>query len=136
MKEISVRVWDDLDYQEDGTRNEACETVMVGLNGRWRELDLTEENGKEVRGTLERLMAAGSEPEFPVAPPSPASETAEVIERNRAIRAWCREQGLMNSSGSGYAYQTNGSLKDYIGKPLLRRYEAYLAGQQAAKEKR
>ena len=136
MREISVRIFDDLDFYEDGSRHEACVTVTVGLNGTWRELDLTEVNEKEVRDTLERLMAAGHKPDETPVPPSAAkgSINPEVIARNEAIRAWCRATGLMNSSGSGYAYQTNASLSDYIGKPLIRKYEAHLAEKKQNKE--
>lgn len=137
MKEISVRVFDDLDFHEEGLRNDACVTVVIGLDGAWRELDLTEVNEKEVRDTLERLMAAGHEPDQAPRPPvAPrVSVNPEVVARNEAIRAWCRSTGLMNSSGTGYAYQTNTSQADYIGRPLVRRYEAYLA-EQAREEKR
>lgn len=133
MREITVKVFDDLDFHEDGTRNEACVTVTVGLNGVWRELDLTEANEKEVRDTLDRLMAAGHEPDETPAPPSGRAIDPAVVARNEAIRAWCRREGLMNSSGTGYAYQTNTSLADYIGKPLIRRYEAHLRAQKEGK---
>ena len=128
MREISIRVFDDLDFHRDGSRNEACIQLTVGLNGTWRELELTEENGKEVRDTLERLMAAGSEPGPPASRPAiRGNASSEAAARNKAIRAWCRENGLMNSSGTGYAYETNSSQKDYVGQPLIRKYEAYLA---------
>lgn len=129
MREITVKVFDDLDFHEYGERNEACATVTVGLNGTWRELEVTEKNEKEVRATLERLMAAGHDPDHPVMPPKNAAP-AEVIARNEAIRDWCRETGLMNSSGTGYAYQTNTTLLNYIGKPLIRKYEEYLARKE------
>lgn len=142
MKEITVKAYDDLDFNRDNVRNEAAVTLIVGLNGSWRELDLTEHNEKLVRDILDELMAAGREPEEEVkspsvkqhkktGPPDPAK-----IAFNEELREWCRENKIMNSSGTGYAYQTNNSLQDYIGQPLLRRYQAYLAGQSGNKEER
>jgi hypothetical protein len=130
MKEISVRVFDDLDFHECGTRNEACVTVTIGLNGTWRELDLTEVNEKLVRDTLERFMIPGSEPKEV---PQPVSPQAQAAARNARIRAWCQKTGRRNSSGTGWAYQTNTSQADYFGLPLLREYEAYLAEQKEGK---
>ena len=37
MREISVRIFDDLDYARDRSRNEAAVTVTIGLDGVWRE---------------------------------------------------------------------------------------------------
>jgi hypothetical protein len=137
MKEITVKAYDDLDFNRDNVRNEAAVTLIIGLNGSWRELDLTEHNEKLVRDILDELMAAGREPGEEVkvpsvkhkktGPPDPAK-----IAFNEELREWCRENKIMNSSGTGYAYQTNNSLQDYIGQPLLRRYQAYLAGQAGA----
>lgn len=130
MKEISVRAFDDLDFHECGLRNEACVTLAVGLNGTWRELDLTEGNEKLVRNALERFMAAGSEP---AETPQPVKPLAQAAARNERIRAWCRETGRRNSSGTGWAYQTNTSQADYFGLPLIREYEAYLTAQKEGK---
>jgi Lsr2 protein len=137
MREISVRIFDDLDFTGDGKRNEAAVLVTVGLNGTWRELDLTEANEKYVLDILERLMAAGREPDEPPKLPEKKhggvnkfNVDPEKLAFNERVRAWCRETGLKNSTGSGWAYQTNKTLQDYIGEPLLRKYQAYLAGQE------
>lgn len=136
MREISVRIFDDLDFKENGTRNEACVTLNIGLNGVWRELDVTAENEKEIRDTLDRLMSAGREPEVAPEPPSARSKFGPNPAKaayNERLREWVRETGLKNSSGSGWAYQTNVSLADYIGEPLIRKYEAHLKAQKEAK---
>lgn len=137
MREISVRIFDDLDFTREGLRNEAVVTLTVGLDGFWRELDLTEANEKMVRDTLDKLMCAGREPkESPLTPakargkgPGPNPEKAAFNER---LRAWCRQNGVRNASGTGWAYQTNKSGQDYIGEPLIRKYRAYLDEQAGA----
>lgn len=138
MKEITVKAYDDLDYRDHGERNEAAVTVTIGLDGAWRELDLTEVNEKAIKDILCPLMAVGREPEDPPVPPAKHKKTGPPDPAkaafNEELRAWCRENGIRNSSGTGYAYQTNGSLQDYIGQPLLRRYQAYLAGQAGNRE--
>lgn len=135
MKEISVRVFDDLDFAESNERNEARATVSVGLNGTWRELDLTEANEKMVTDTLKRWMAAGSEPAEPPLPPATRSKFGPNPEKaafNERLRAWVRQTGLKNSTGTGWAYETNNTLQDYIGQPLIRKYQAHLAEREAA----
>ena len=137
MREISVRVSDDLDFTRDGVRNEAAVTVTVGLNGAWKELDLTRENEKMVSDILDELMAAGRDPDEQPAPPKERSKFASNPEKaayNEKLRAWVRATGLKNSSGSGWAYQTNTSLMDYIGEPLRRKYEAHLAATEPGKK--
>jgi hypothetical protein len=137
MKEISVRVFDDLDYATTGARHEASATVSVGLDGVWRELDLTEGNEKYVREMLGQWMAAGSEPAEPPAPPGTKSRFGPNPEKaayNERLRQWVRENGLKNSSGSGWAYETNTTQQDYIGEPLKRKYEQHLAERRAAAE--
>lgn len=137
MREISVSVSDDLDFTRDGVKNKATTTVTVGLNGIWRELDLTEANEKLVRDILDEFMAAGHKPEetpVPVAGKSKFGPNPEKAAFNEEVRAWCRETGLRNSTGTGWAYQTNTSGADYIGEPLLRKYQAHLNEQAAIRE--
>jgi hypothetical protein len=136
MREISISVSDDLDFTRDGVKNKATTTVTVGLNGLWRELDLTEANEKLVRDILDELMAAGHKPEeVPVSPngKSKFGPNPEKAAFNEKVRTWCREAGLRNSSGTGWAYQTNTSGADYIGEPLLRKYQDHLHEQAAAR---
>jgi hypothetical protein len=130
MKEIAVRIFDDLDYHESQVRHEACATLTIGLNGAWRELDLTEVNEKKVRDTLEPLMAAGREPEKPPVPPEAVKRTDPVrAEYMRKLREWVRAAGLRNKEGTGWAYQTGESLSYYYSRELLDRYQAHLDEQ-------
>ncbi len=129
MREISVRVSDDLDFARDGVRHEAAVTLSVGLNGRWAELDLTRENEKLVIDMLDELMTAGHEPDLPPVPAEKRNRFGPNPEKtafNERLRAWVRATGLKNSSGTGWAYQTNTSQQDYIGQPLVRKYQAFL----------
>ena len=38
MREITVQIFDDLDYATNGARHEARVTVAIGLDGVWRTL--------------------------------------------------------------------------------------------------
>lgn len=137
MREISVRVFDDLDFTRSGERNEAAITVSVGLNGVWRELDLTKVNEEIIRGALDEWMTAGHEPDVEPRPPVKRfGPNPDTVAFNERLRKWVRDNGMRNSSGTGWAYQTNDSLSDYIGKPLVRKYQAYLEAQEAEKEKK
>jgi hypothetical protein len=116
-------------------------TLSVGLNGRWSELDLTRENEKLVTDILDELMAAGHEPdESPQVPGKPGKHTRTDPEKigkiafNERLRAWVRATGLKNTTGTGWAYQTNNTLQDYIGEPLIRKYRAHLAETAPGKE--
>ena len=50
MREVKVlvKLYDDLDLALDGTKTVAEHTVTVGLNGVWRELDLSEARHAEL----------------------------------------------------------------------------------------
>lgn len=132
MKEISVRVFDDLDYARDGLRNEAVTTITVGLDGTWRELDLTRDNEKSVRAVLEELLNAGRERgEAPVLPAkriyhAPRPERANFF---KGLREWCQQTGRRNAADTGWAYQTSISLQYYYGKEVVEQYQAYLDQQ-------
>ncbi len=141
MREISVRIFDDLDYNRNQSRNEAVVTVTIGLDGVWRELDLTRENEEIVRATIRPLMRAGhdlegaSAAELPNRRPYTKPDHGRV-KFLRGLRQWCHDTGQRNSSGSGWAYQTNDTLKYYYGTRLIARYQAYLNEQATAQRVR
>ena len=96
MQEVvtQVKVWDDLAYSRDKSKEEASHTVTVGLNGTWRELDLTRDNEKSVRAVLEELLNAGRERgEAPVLPAkrifhAPRPERANTFCSQPTHRTW------------------------------------------------
>ena len=130
MKEIIVRAFDDLDYTRTGERNEASATVVIGLDGSWRELDLTKVNDEIIRHALEEWMEAGREPENEPVPPRRThykyNAAPEQVEFFRGLREWCKAENRMNSAGTGWAYQTNKTLKYYYSEKLKREYREYL----------
>nr|WP_221419068.1 Lsr2 family protein [Micrococcus cohnii] len=75
-QKVEVVLVDDLDGSA------AKETVMFALDGRHYEVDLSEENAKQLRDFLKPYMKKGRA----VAPPSPKAEAAE-------IRKWAAENG-------------------------------------------
>lgn len=98
---VEVRLWDDL---SDPRTVEATTTLTVGLNGEWKELDLTSENEKMLRDIIQPYMDAGHEPgEAPVAP-------RKVTPREKSItwwaglRAYARERGYPVSQ-KGYVHK-------------------------------
>ncbi len=123
MREVSIRIYDDLDYARDKTRNEATVSVLVGLDGMWAELDLGEANMEKVRQTLQRWMSAGHSPETP--PPARRSGRRpgpqgkippESLARGKAIRAFAAVRGFSTTTA-------NGSGKTYYSDPLKRAFE-------------
>ena len=129
MREITVKIFDDLDYFDCGARNEADGgRLTIGLDGQWRELELTENNVKLVRETMDRLMTAGHKPDD--TPASPRREYThpdpERVAFFKGLRDWCKETHRRNTADTGWAFQTNDSLKHYYSEPLKAAYRAHL----------
>ena len=121
MREVSIRIYDDLDYARDKTRNEATVSVLVGLDGMWAELDLTEVNNENIRQTLQQWMSAGHPPE-PSPPrrsgrrPGPQGKIPpESLARGKAIRAFAAVRGFSTTTA-------NGSGKTYYSDPLKKSF--------------
>jgi hypothetical protein len=134
MKEILVKVFDDLDFTRHGERNEATGTLAVGLEGIWSELDLSAENEKRVRELLGELMAAGHDPDKTPSASHTGSKkytppTEETFAFYEGLRAWVRANGWKNRARTGWAYQTNKTLQYYYSVKLKQEYQAYLAEQ-------
>lgn len=127
MREIQVRVFDDLDYSREGLKNEASATITVGLNGTWRELDVTEANEKMIRDLLHPVLSAGHEPDSPVPVQARQVHDSQRMAFLKNLREWVRAQGLRNPENTGWAYQTGASLSYYYSRDLLDKYQAYLA---------
>ncbi|WP_188682170.1 histone-like nucleoid-structuring protein Lsr2 [Nesterenkonia cremea] len=80
-QKVEVVLVDDLDGSE------AKETVTFGLDSRFYEIDLSEDNAKELRDLLKRYIRKGRA----IAPPSPQNEA-------RQIRDWAVKNGYQVSS--------------------------------------
>lgn len=126
MREVSVKIYDDLDYARDRAKHEAAVSVTIGLDGVWAELDLSEVNSEQVRHTIGEWMAAGHAPEG--APPRRSGRRPgpqgkippESLARGKAIRAFAAAAGFSISTA-------NGSGKRYYSDPLRRAFDRAIA---------
>lgn len=120
MREISVKVYDDLDFRRDGTKNEAALTVTLGFQGRWVELDLSERNHEELQRAMGAFMDAGHPPESTVAAPPKGSTSRKSpeFEYGKALREFAHEQGIPYRTKTG---------KYYYSKRLTEAFEKHLA---------
>lgn len=131
---VQVQVLDDLDLAEKNiatpVSNDTGETVTVGLDGKWYELDLTADHATELRSFLSRYTAAGNEPaSSPKVPRGktskskttmPGATLTEAREFGRRLRAWADERGRTDE------YMTPGGNYN-VKAQLLKDYQAYLA---------
>jgi hypothetical protein len=124
MREIVPRLWDDLSWTRQHAKVEATDTIAIGLDGAWAELDLTERNAESIRDSLRDWMAAGRRVDAKdVRPPRKraASAKASIIAYNRLMREFGTERGLeWHKSGSTYKHS----------RELQEAYAAYLAEQE------
>jgi hypothetical protein len=112
MQELVPRLWDDLDFRS-GKKTEAQETLTIGIDGWWVEVDLTDEHAKQLRDAVMPLMEAGRrlrEPPKPV-PDHKAGTVARGPAHGKAMRSFADAHGLQDdykkkSDGSGYSYST------------------------------
>jgi Lsr2 len=84
-------LWDDLNPVM-----RADETVVIGVNGVWYELDLTSNHVREVLHVLSKYTEKGRRVSANRAKAKPDTRTytgrIDVTERNKNIRAWAKEQ--------------------------------------------
>jgi hypothetical protein len=90
-KQVQTRLVDDLDGSE------AAETVLLGLDGKAFELDLSEKNAKKLRKALEPFLAgarrSGGGSRGRQRGGGSASRSTSDRDRNTAIRDWARQNG-------------------------------------------
>lgn len=123
MREVSIKIYDDLDWARDKTRHEAAVSVLIGLDGTWAELDLTGTNNEVIRSMLEQWMSAGHPPDDtpphrPGRRPGPQGKIPpESMEYGRAIRAFAAARGFSTATanGSGKRYYSR-ALKQAFGQ--------------------
>lgn len=116
MKRPVILAYDDLDHHERGELNEAPHTEIVGVDGDWYEVDLTDEHWAPVRALLVRLAAAGEKLDEPPAKTTKGKPPADssVATFRRGYREWMTARGLEHElkSPSGYRYPV-ARMKEY-----------------------
>ena len=134
MKELQLVLSDDLDYATDGRRVPADETVVLSIDGKHRELDLTAEHARDLRELLEPYIKAGHLPgnEPPMTDPTgnrvkkPTPELIKSRQEMKKIRDWADAQGMRSEDGKRPAYRTE-SGGYYYSRHLMDAYQQYLA---------
>ena len=134
MKELQLVLTDDLTHHLTGERVPADETVLIALDGRSRELDLSAQHAKELRELLAPYMAAGHMPDMPpvnptekhVKTPTPSLVLARA--RQKLIRDFADERGMRSPDGKRPIYRT-ASGGYYYSFRLMRMYEAHLEAE-------
>jgi hypothetical protein len=76
----------------DGT--EAVESVRLGWNGQWRQLELSERNLAALSKAIDRFWDAGHPVKSADAPRRRSAATATTGRDPRAIRVWAAENGI------------------------------------------
>ena len=131
MKEVEVIAYDDLDRVEKSVKTRAAQTRFFGLDGRWVELDLTEEHDAELLRLAKRYMDAGTKPEkaptFGRAPHRRAPSDNPLTVARAANEA---EQAWHDLNGHPYTHRKTGGW--YFPVKSHRLYEAHLAEVAAA----
>lgn len=138
MRELQLILSDDLTYAETGERVPADETVVIALDNKTRELDLTAENAKKIRELLGPWIDAGHSPgNQPATKPTasdPSSHKGGVYvlsrARQRVIRDFADNLGLKSSDGQRPIYRTPGGGYYYPYK-LRKMFEAHQAAEAA-----
>jgi len=133
VRELQVVMSDDLIFAQTGERVPAEETVVIALDGKTRELDLTADNAKAVRETLLPFLRAGHAPgqNMPSDNSRGSTPTPSLIlsrARQKAIRDWADSRGLRSADGKRPIWRTE-SGGYYYPHRLMKMYEAYLAAQ-------
>ena len=139
MRELLPVVSDDLTWTEEKVREPAAHTRYVGLDGVWKEVDLTDDHDAELTRFIGRYMAAGRKPE---APPKPERRAAGTREKSRykserphgrrtreyydGLIAYVNERGITKRDGTGRpAYEGRDGSKDFP-TWLVEEYDVYL----------
>lgn len=138
MKELQLVLSDDLTFATTGQRVPADESVVIALDGRTRELDLTAEHAKELREILEPYMKAGHAPGNEPNLTSPEGKrikkpTPSLIEaraEQKKIRDYADARGLKSPDGKRPIYRTEGG-GYYYPHSLVVEYQAWVEARNS-----
>jgi len=107
---IKLKLVDDLDKVTD-----AAETVTIGLNGEWRELDLSEANAQQIRDDIQRYWDAGREPDGPVLRRDRRPGKPRYGQQfYKGFRKWADEHGIKYETPGGNSYYRDNDIKAYL----------------------
>lgn len=131
MRELQLILSDDLHYMRTGERITADETVVIALDGKTRELDLTAENAKKLREFLGPWIEAGHNPGQQEATREEKAQDSPVRAsraRSQLIRDFADSHGLKSDDGTRPIYRTpNGGY--YYPYKLMQMWKAHQAAQ-------
>jgi hypothetical protein len=139
--ELIAMLWDDLDLAETGEKNPAQHKITVGWDGRWYELDLTEQHYRRLDAQLAPYLRAGHAPEHAPAPSRKSPKSPPEIagyrsarQRGDLVRAFANEHEFnYRTPGGGYYY--NRDLREaFAAWEAQPEFAAWAARQIAARE--
>lgn len=117
MREVAVKIWDDIDFAGNGTRVEAAVTITIGLDGTEREMDLSETNHRELLRFLEPYLKAGRTPGQPGKTGSASRKKAVPHEYMEGMRIFAKDNGFSYITKKGqyyYPVKLRNAYKEYL----------------------
>lgn len=136
MRELQVVMSDDLIFAQTGERVPAEESVVIAVDGKTRELDLTASNAKALRETLSPFMQAGHAPGHSTRDSRGSTPTPGLIlsrARQQVLRDWADDRGLRSPDGKRPIYRTAGG-GYYYPYRLMKMYDSWLASEESRAE--
>ena len=134
MRELQLVLSDDMTFARTGERVPADETVVIALDGKARELDLTAENAKKLREFLAPWIDAGHAPgqQDTTAEEKTAKDFSQVKrsrDRSRLVRDFADSIGLKSEDGTRPIYRTESGGYYYPYK-LRKMYAEHVAAEK------
>jgi nucleoid-associated protein Lsr2 len=130
MKQTVIQMFDDLVWAAERKRVPADESVRLGVDGLWYELDLTAQHAADLKVVLRPYLVAAevAEDVYPDRPKRSKRPNNPVhLAFNRGLREWAKSMGRE----AEYHPDTGGY---YYPKQLKEDYREWLAKQETADE--
>ena len=87
---FEVKIWDDL---SEPRTVEADRTLLIGMDGEWRELDLTDSNYQKVRSSIAAYFSLAHTVDRELRAPGTESARQQSIEWWAGLRKWAGANG-------------------------------------------